>query len=387
MKTLKLYDIDSHMKEFDAVVLESREESKGYSVVLDQTAFFPMGGGQEADRGTLNGISLTDVRDEDGVIRHFLEEPLPAGTQVRGILDWELRFNRMQHHSGEHIVSGLIHQKYGYENVGFHLTDTSATLDFDGELTREQVDEIEFLANRAVWENFAVSARYPDSAELAALNYRSKLELTHDVRIVTFPGYDVCACCAPHVHFTGEIGCIRLTDVMRHRGGVRMTLYAGKNAYLDYADKARNIQAISSLLSAKQSLSAEAVTRLHGEYLSLKHALAETKKQLLDMKAEQLSPTAGNVLLFEEGLDINSLRSYVNLVLPKCGGVCIGLSGTDGQGYTYIAASTTENMRTFAGVFNKALRGKGGGKPEMIQGSLQATRAEVESFMAQYIPQ
>ena len=386
MKTKKLYDIDSHTKEFDAVVLETRTEEKGYSIILDQTAFFPTGGGQDADRGTLNGISLTDVRDEDGIIRHFLSEPINEGEQVHGILDWELRFNRMQHHSGEHIVSGLIHQKYGYENVGFHLTDSSATLDFDGELTREQVEEIEFLANQAIWKNFAVSAVYPEPAELSALNYRSKLELTHDVRIVTFPGYDVCACCAPHVHFTGEIGCIKLTDIMRHRGGVRMTLYAGKNAYLDYADKARNIQAISALLSAKQSLSADAVTRLHGEYLELKHNLSEIKKQLLNFKADQLAPTDGNVLLFEDGLDINSLRSYVNLVLPKCGGICVGFNGNDTQGYTYIAASSSQNMRIFANVFNTALKGKGGGKPEMIQGSLQATRAEIEAFMAQYTP-
>ena len=298
MKTIKLYDIDSHTKEFDATVVEVREEKKGCSVILDQTAFFPTGGGQEADRGTLNGLNLTDVRDEGGCIRHFLDGSLSVGDAVHGVLDWELRFNRMQHHSGEHIVSGLIHQKYGYENVGFHLTDASATLDFDGELTREQVEEIEFLANSAVWENFAVSAVYPDPETLKNLNYRSKLELTHDVRIVTFPGYDVCACCAPHVHYTGEIGCIKLTDVMRHRGGVRMTLYAGKNAYLDYADKAKNIQAISALLSAKQSIAAESVARIHSEYLQLKHDLAEAMKQLISHKAEQLAPTAGNILLF-----------------------------------------------------------------------------------------
>lgn len=381
MKTKKLYDIDSHMREFDATVLEVREEKNGCSVILDQTAFFPTGGGQDADRGTLNGFSLTDVRDEDGSIRHFVSGVLSAGDAVHGVLDWELRFNRMQHHSGEHIVSGLIHQKYGYENVGFHLTDASATLDFDGELTREQVEEIEYLANRAVWENFAVSAVYPDPETLKNLNYRSKLELTHDVRIVTFPGYDVCACCAPHVHHTGEIGCIKLTDVMRHRGGVRMTLYAGKNAYLDYADKAKNIQTISALLSAKQSIAAEAVTRVHTEYLQLKHSLAEAMKQLISHKAEQLAPTDGNILLFEEHLDVNTLRAYVNLVLPKCGGVCIGLSGNDGSGYTYIAASSSVDMRAFAKEFNAALHGKGGGKPEMIQGSLQAKRSEIEKYM------
>lgn len=380
MKTKKLYDIDSHLREFQATVLETRKETNGYSVILDQTVFFPIGGGQEADCGTINGIPLTDIREEDGEIRHFLKEPLAVGETVHGVLDWEIRFCRMQHHSGEHIVSGLVHQKYGYENVGFHLTDHGATLDFNGVLTKEQISEIEYLANRVIWENIPVSAVYPDLETISDIPYRSKLELTHDIRIVTIPGYDICACCAPHVRQTGEIGCIKLTDLMRHRGGVRMTLYAGKNAYLDYAEKAQNIQQISALLSAQQNLTADAVTRLHKEYLEIKRALTESKKAMLAQKATQISPTEGNLLLFEEEPDLNLLRAYVNLAVPKCGGICIGFSGSDEIGYSYIAASNSQNLREFAKLLNAALSGKGGGKPEMIQGSLRASRQEIKIF-------
>lgn len=381
MKTVKLYDQDSHLKEFDAVVLEVRSEETGCSVILNQTAFFPMGGGQEADTGTLGGIPVTDVREEQGEIRHYLSGTLAVGAEVRGMLNWPQRFNRMQHHSAEHIVSGLVHQKYGYENVGFHVTDESAVLDFSGVLSTAQLEEIALLANRVVWENLPVSAEYPPQDALKNIEYRSKLDLTENVRIVTFPGYDVCACCAPHVTRTGEIGCIRLTDLTRHRGGVRVTLYAGENAFRDYAEKARTAQEISALLSAKQNETAKAVQKLHQDYLQLKRTYQEAKMQLLTAKAEQIPPTDGNLLLFEENLDANALRNYVNLMLPKCGGICIALSGSDETGYSYVAASASRDMRAFAKELNTALHGKGGGKPEMIQGSLTATQKEIEAFL------
>jgi len=381
MKTVKLYDLDSHMKEFDAVVFDMREDEKGTYAVLSQTAFFPEGGGQYADVGTLGDVVVTDVQDVNGEIRHYIEESLNIGETVHGILDWAIRFNRMQHHSGEHIVSGIIHQKYGYENVGFHLTDACATLDFSGELTREQLDEIELLANQAVWANLPVSACYPEPDDLAALDYRSKLDLTENVRIVTFPGCDVCACCAPHVNFTGEIGCIKLADFMRHRGGVRVTLYAGKNALADYADKYSNVHAISSLLSAKQSETAACVNRLHAEYLENKRAINDLKKQLMEYKVSELSETDGHLLIFEENIDVLTMRGIANKAVLKCGGVCIVFSGNDDAGYSYIAASNSVDLRAFSKPFDTALCGKGGGSPEMIQGKISATRSAVEEYM------
>lgn len=381
MKTVKLYDIDSHMKEFDAVIVNTSTDEKGAYAVLDQTAFFPEGGGQYADIGTLGGAAITDVQEQDGEIRHYIDGALTAGERVHGILDWEIRFNRMQHHSGEHIVSGLVHQKYGYENVGFHLTDSCATLDFSGELTKEQLDEIELLANRAVWANTPVSAVYPDPVTLASLNYRSKLDLTENVRIVTFPGSDICACCAPHVNFTGEIGCIKLVDSMRHRGGTRVTLYAGKNALADYADKYRNVHAISALLSAKQSETAACVSRLHNEYLENKRAMNDLKKQLMEYKVSELSETDGHLLIFEENIDVLTMRGIANKAVPKCGGVCIVFSGNDAEGYSYIAASSNIDLRAFEKPFNTALSGKGGGSPEMIQGKVSAARIAIEEYM------
>ena len=234
--TTRLFDADSHLRSFTACVLACTENDGKYEVELDATAFFPEGGGQCGDRGTLGGVNVLDTVERGGTILHICAGPLPAGSEVRGEVDAELRFSNMQTHSGEHIVSGIVHRLFGYDNVGFHL-DGAATLDFSGELTAEDIARVELLANEAVWKNLPVTARYPSPDELAGLEYRSKLDLTENVRIVTIEGVDVCACCAPHVSRTGEIGLIKITDFMRHRGGVRLTMLAGRRAFLDYRAK------------------------------------------------------------------------------------------------------------------------------------------------------
>ena len=380
--TKKLYDEDSHRKEFTAEVLSCVPKGSYYEILLDQTAFFPEGGGQLADTGMLGGVSVIDVQEKQEGILHTVQSPLMTGSTVEGKIDWELRFRRMQSHSGEHVVSGLIHQLFGYNNVGFHMGERDVTIDFDGELTREELNHIEELANRVVTSNVPVTAEYPPPEMLEKLEYRSKLELTENIRIVSIPGCDVCACCAPHVARTGEIGFIKLLDFMRHRGGVRIRMVCGQAALEDYRNKFENITAISALLSAKQEKAAAAVERLNRELQETRGQLLEVQRELLRLKLEQLPYTAGNLCLFETDLDSAMLRELVNGGMERCGGICAGFAGKDGA-YRYVMGSRTVNLQARAKKINSALHGKGGGIPEMIQGSVSCGRKEIEEFFSQ----
>ncbi len=377
--TEKLYDQDSHLREFSASVISCVKAGDHWTVTLDRTAFFPEGGGQAADTGTLGGAKVLDVREESGEILHVMDAPLPEGEKVSGILDWEQRFRRMQNHSGEHLLSGLVHARYGYRNVGFHLGDGDVTVDFDGELTREQLDELETAVNKAIAENAAVRCWYPEKAELAALEYRSKLDLTENVRLVLIEGYDLCACCAPHVSRTGEIGSLHIMDFMRHRGGVRIHIVCGLDAMEDARERYQATLAISGLLSVPQLETPGAVRRVLGELEETKQALAEARRQLLQIKAASLTPTEGNLCLFEPELDMLSLRELVNAGMEKCGGICAAFAGGD-RDWKYIIGSRTADLRSMTKEINAAIGGRGGGRPEMIQGSCTASRREIEAY-------
>ena len=258
--TEKLYYLDSPLFEFAARVLETREGKRGWEVLLDRTAFFPEGGGQPADTGTIGRARVLDVHEREGEIRHLCDRELASGTYACAV-DAEKRLRRMQNHSGEHVFSGLTHQKYGAENVGFHMAADCMTIDFDKELSFEQLSEIEYEANLAVRANIPVRTFYPSPEELKVLEYRSKKELAGAVRIVEIAGIDRCACCAPHVRATGEIGAIKLLTAERHRGGVRLSLICGMDALDDYRRKQDSAAAISALLSAKRDERAPAVER------------------------------------------------------------------------------------------------------------------------------
>ena len=265
----KLFYEDITITDFTSTVIscEPANDGKQYRILLDATAFFPEEGGQSADKGTLNGLPVLDVQIKDVLIYHYLEQPLEPGTSVTGHVDWKQRFDFMQQHSGEHIVSGLVHERFGYNNVGFHLSLNEVTLDFDGELTPAQIQEIELRANEIIYQNLPVEISYPSKEELATLSYRSKIEIAGQVRIVTIPGVDVCACCAPHVAHTGEIGMIKITNCQSHRGGVRLNILCGARALADYNKKQDSVTAVSVALSAKQDLIADAVLKLKDDIL------------------------------------------------------------------------------------------------------------------------
>ena len=377
--TEKLFYADAHMRKFTARVLSCEERGGLFAVTLDRTAFFPEGGGQGGDTGALGGVRVTDTREEKGEIVHFCGAPLVPGTEVTGELDGETRFARMQIHSAEHLVSGHAHTLWGCENIGFHMDEHGATIDFDREIDAEQLLRLERLANEDVWKNLPINILWPTEEELAAMPFRQKKALAMPVRIVEVPGVDLCACCAPHVSFTGEIGFIRLKDRMRHRGGVRFTMLAGRAAYEDAALCAAETETLSRLFSAPQNALCAAAERVLGELESEKYARAAAERRYVEARLAAMEPCEGNLLFFEESLSPAALRALAEGGKTRCTGVCAALCAEDG-GYRYVMASETADLRAAARSINTALSGRGGGASGMIQGSLFASREQIEEY-------
>lgn len=379
--TEKLFYSDSHRKEFQATVLSCEPAGEYWNVILDKTVFFPEGGGQYADTGVLGDAKVLDVHEKDGIIRHKTDKPFKVGQSVLGQIDWKERFMKMQQHTGEHIVSGLVHARFGYNNVGFHLGSEDCTMDFDGEITREELLEIEYLANEAVFENLDVVVTYPSKEELETLEYRSKIEIQGQVRIVTIPGYDVCACCAPHVAKTGEIGMIKLTNVARYKGGVRVTMLCGFRALADYNKKLRSAREISAQLCAKEDEISEAVQILKNEVSALKTKNSSLQQEILRYKAESVEKEAGIVCLFEQNLEGDAPRFLMNQILEKGCILCAVFNGNEQQGYRYVIGSKALNLRELVKELNSEFAGRGGGKPEMVQGSLKGNEKELRAWI------
>lgn len=377
--TRRLYYEDVYKKEFSAEVKECRKSGKGYQIILNQTAFYPEGGGQPCDAGTLNGIRVTDVQEEAGELVHYTESPLEPETEVEGRIQWERRFDLMQQHSGEHIVSGLVHEAFGYDNVGFHMGNDVITVDFNGILTGEQLGDIEERANRKIWENSPVKIFYPSGEELKKLSYRSKKELEGRIRLVEFPGADLCACCGTHVTHTGEIGMVKLLDMENFREGVRVTMISGKRV-LDYLNRINEQnRRISVKLSAKTGETAPAVDRLLDETYRLKGRLLHLEQELCRTEGERWEG-AGSVLLFHEGLEADGVRKMADAVMQRCAGCCAVFSKNPDGSYKYAIGELDGDLRQFVKEMNAALNGRGGGKPFFAQGSVKATEEEIRKF-------
>lgn len=377
--TERLYYKDSHMSEFSARVLSACEEDGKFAVTLDKTAFFPEGGGQSSDTGFIDGVRVYDVQIRDGVIYHYTEKPLENGKEVTGIIDFDRRFRNMQNHSGEHIISGIVHRLYGFENVGFHLGD-EMTVDFDGELTRKQLDEIETLANRAVYENLPVRAYFPGKDELSSLCYRSKKEISEELRIVEIEGVDVCACCAPHVNYTGEIGIIKILDFFKNKGGVRLFVKCGEDALSDYRDKYKNTLEISNLLSVKQFEVSAATQRLNEQLSAQKAEISVLKKRLVEEKALNFNGKGSKTAVFEDGLDIKELQLYADALYKRNGGIRGVFSGNYENGYSFAICGVEAELDEFFGKFKAALPVRGGGRNGIVQGTVKANPQEIEKL-------
>lgn len=389
--TEKLFYKDSYTKEFQARVLSCTECKESYQAVLTRTAFFPEGGGQSADTGffyTEDGreIPVTDVQEKDGIVFHYITSPVKEGEEIKGKLDFEERFSKMQQHTGEHIISGLVNRHFGYHNVGFHLGTEEVTMDYDGILTQEDLEQIEMEANQAVAENIPVVVLYPSEEELKNITYRSKIEIEGQVRIVQIPGYDSCACCAPHVKETGSIGLVKIVGAIHYKGGMRVSMLCGFRALSDYRMKERNVVKISNLLSAKQEDTAHAVERLGQEVNRQKEKIKNLQQRYVELCLEEAGNQAKtdpekNILLFVEELDAGARRNFVNAAMDMTEGYAGVFVGNDEEGYQYVLGSRSRDIQDAGKRLNARFQGKGGGRPPMIQGSLNGKEQALKEFI------
>jgi len=381
METRKLFYEDSHMRTFSATVLSCEQGEKGWEVILNATAFYPEGGGQAADTGTLNGIRVKDTRERGETVVHFCEAPLEVGAVAEGTIDWENRFHRMQQHSGEHIVSGIINRRWGYHNVGFHMGTDIITIDFDGVIPAEELASIEAEANGAVWSNLAVKCWYPSEEELPSVFYRAKRALPWPVRIVQVPGFDSCACCGTHVKATGEIGLIKLFSVIGFRGGTRMEMACGASALKLLNEAYEQNRQVSQAFSAKIEETGAAARRMNEVEAALKYRITGLEKRIFgDIAASYAGK--GDVVHFEENLDNTAVRDLADAIAENCGGTAAVFSGSDEGGYAFCLVTRSGDLRQLGKEMTKALNGRGGGKPIFQQGRVQAQKAEIETFFA-----
>ena len=378
MATEKLYYADPYLKEMDATVLSCEETKKGYAVVLDRTVFYPTGGGQPYDTGDLGGARILDVSDVEGEVVHLCDRPLEVGSSVHGVIDWDRRFMLMQHHSGEQLVSGIVNSRFGYDNVGFHMGSEVITIDFSGELDYATLMEIEGAANEAIYKNIPCHIFYPDPDTLKTLRYRSKKEIDGPVRLVQFADVDLCACCGLHVSHSGEIGLIKILSTTKFHNGSRVELLCGKKALQWLNTVTDQNREISALLSAKMDKTADYVRRQSEELAQTRLRCAQLENQLFALKAESLKGQA-SPLLFEEGLSPDSTRRLCDAILQGCTGTCAVFSKKD-DGYAYAIGTKDGDLRSMVKDLNAALRGRGGGKPGFVQGSVAATEEEIHAF-------
>ena len=379
MKTRRLFYEDVYIKEFEAIVLSCEEREGRYYTILNETAFYPEGGGQPADKGTIENEPVLDVQYIDGELCHITEKPFEIGSQVVGRIDWDWRFDLMQQHSGEHIVSGMIHEKYGYENVGFHMGEKVITIDLSGMLTWEQVMEIERKVNIYIWMNQKVNIFYPDERQRKFIPYRSKKELTGEIRLVEFPGADLCACCGLHVTHASQIGLVKILSCKKFRDGVRMEMLSGKRALEYLSESAAQNSQIAVSLSVKESETEEAVDRLLKEVYDLKGQLAQEKQKNFVAKAATCTGK-GNVFLIENEMEAAEVRKCTDTILDTCGGIAALFAGNDENGYKYAVGQRDGEVRELVKQLNSQLNGRGGGKPFFAQGSAKTTKKEIESF-------
>ena len=379
MHTIKLYENDSYIKNFSATVISCEEKDGAFLVVLDKTAFFPEGGGQDADKGVINGIEVFDVQIKDDIIYHKLEKNLEIGATVECSIDWDTRFSRMQNHTGEHIVSGVIHRNFGYNNVGFHMNDSLVTFDVDGPLTDDDIKLVEKKANQAIYANNSINAIYPTPEELDNYDYRSKLDITEGVRLVEIENTDLCACCAPHVAKTGEVGIIKIISYIPYKKGTRIEMLCGSLALEDYQNLHITNKAIMNMLSAKRFETPDSVERIQNE---LGSARVENKKLLGELATLKMEKHIfdSKVCVFIDGASYDELRNCSNTLIEEHE-FCYLFSNTDENNYIYVVSSKENNVRDLVQELNKAFNGKGGGRDTYAQGKIVATKEEILSFI------
>lgn len=385
--TEKLYDLDSYVSEFSCQVVELYICGNKLQVVTDRTAFFPEGGGQTSDVGYLEDVYVEHVEIECGKIKHYVEnceenlQKFRIGAVLHGKIDVEKRFSDMQQHTGEHIFSGIVHNLFGFDNVGFHLGSEVVTLDFNGVLNEENICKVEYLVNKAVWDNLEVKVFYPDKSELDKIEYRSKKEINEALRLVEIPGVDMCACCAPHVRRTGEIGMVEVVSFEKYKGGTRLSILCGERALKDVRRKLNENHKVSNLLSAKETQTADMVEKLKADNAKLSFDLQGARLEILKLKAESVKPEK-RIVVFCDITDVNMIREFANLISDKAEEFA-AVFGGDGEYKYVIITKTGFDVNTLCKKLNSTFSGRGGGRGGIVQGSLNGSREEIEKMLAE----
>ena len=386
--TEKLYDADSYLTEFECKVISLYSDENYIYIETDRTAFFPEGGGQTSDIGYLGEVYVENVQEIDSKILHFVKNSVENAEKLKnkeilcGKIDFKKRFSDMQQHSGEHIVSGVVNSLYGYNNVGFHLGSEIVTLDFDGELNEDDICKVENLVNKAVWDNLEIKVLFPTDEELNAMTYRSKIEIEGQVRIVEIPGVDVCACCAPHVKRTGEIGIVRVVNCERYKGGTRVSILCGERALYDLRHKLGQNRLVSNLTSSKQDETAAAVARLKKENESLNYTIVGLTRELLALKSESIKEDS-RIIVFDNKLQGKLLQDFAISLMDKASEFAACFCGENGS-YRYCIVSKQVNLQGLCKALNGAFSGRGGGKPEIVQGSLSGDETAIREALRNY---
>lgn len=373
--TQKLFYENQYIKEFNATVVSCTEGKRGFEVILDKTAFFPEGGGQPGDTGIIGNATVIDTVESGEDIIHICSDAVSGDVECR--LDFEKRFSFMQQHTGEHIFSGIIHSICGCDNVGFHMGEHNITVDFNCAVTLQQLEEAEKLSNEAVFANIPVEAIYPSDDELCNYDYRSKKEIKGQVRLTKIGDVDLCACCGTHVAFTGEVGIIKVISMANYKSGVRITLQIGRKALADYCEKNKSVHEISALLKAKTEEITPAVERVMAQLQEARYKYSALKKEIFAFRAADAS--GEKYIAFDDGGEAEDARIFSDMLAEKCR-IAAVFSGNDEAGYKYAITSRTEDVRAIGKELNSACNGRGGGKSDMVQGSVAAKREEIENF-------
>ena len=382
METRKLYYEDSHLYRFTARVLACRETKGGYAVTLDATAFYPEGGGQACDLGTLGTANVLDVQEQGDEIVHLCDSPLTAGDPVQGIIDEARRFDLMQQHTGEHIVSGIVCARYGWHNVGFHIGADGITIDFDGPIPAEALPQIEAAANQAVWKNLPVRCWYPSKEELPAVQYRTKKALPWPVRIVDIPGVDKCACCGVHVAYTGEIGLIKLLSCVKFHQGVRIEMACGGRALSILNAAYDQNRQVSQAFSAKLFETGEAARKMNERLAAAEYRCTALERTIWDATAQGYQGQ-GNVIHFDGELTPLAVRELADRIAERCGGTAAVFGGSDGN-YNVCLMNKTADIKELGAALKTSLNARGGGKPGIFQGTIPATKEQITAFLNNY---
>lgn len=377
MVTELLYYTDCHLAEFTARVVSCAAVGDGFRVVLDRTAFFPGGGGQAADTGSLNGIRVTGMEPGENPV-HLCAAPLTPGQTVTGKLDWLPRFTRMQQHTGEHILSGLVFAEFGYHNTGFHMNLERIQVDFDGFVPADRLGELEARVNEAVWKNLPVRCYTPDPETLKTLSYRTKRALPWPVRIVEIPGYDRCACCGVHTAFTGEAGPVKLWSAVPFRGGTRMEMSCGSAALARLNAVYDAARTVSRCLSVPVTDIGAGAAELSDQLAKTRYRLRELELQAIQAQADGMRGQ-GDVVLLREPMEPELLVALADRTAAVCGGTAAVFSGGDDR-WRWCLIDRQKDLRPLVKRMQQALRARGGGKPGFQQGQLTATREEIEAF-------